>query len=112
MNITMKRFAGLATLLVVLAAAGSAQAAGCEGYGSAPLDASDAPKTLAGGRTATFEAYYSSSGSTLTVEAADPARPISHPYIRANLPDDATVMVTVKTERGDGPVRVRINGTE
>src|SRR4051794_17038065 len=94
----------LSSLVVALIGAGSAHAE-CYYPSTGEIKA---PKTAAAGTTLTFEAYNDSAGATVTVEAADPARPISHPYTRSDVPEN-WFDVTVETERGDGPVRVRLD---
>src|SRR4051794_39175725 len=94
----------LGSLLVALIGAGSAHAE-CDITSDSEIKA---PKTAAAGATLKFKAYNDATGATLTVEAADPARPISHPYTRSDVPEN-WFDVTVKTERGDGPIRVRLD---
>src|SRR3954469_7362662 len=94
----------LGSLLVALIGAGSAHAE-CDNTSDSEIKA---PKAAAAGATLKFKAYNDTAGATLTVEAADPARPISHPYTRSDVPEN-WFDVTVKTERGDGPVRVRLD---
>src|SRR4051812_17472702 len=106
----------LGSLLVALVGAGSAHAECSTDTSGGEIKA---PDTAVAGATIPSEAYIGSgpyffhpSGATLPVEAADPTKPISHPYTREGPPSSAWFDATVKTERGDGPIRVRLDWDE
>jgi len=107
-------FAVVLALAVPTGAPAQTQAPNCEyegGRSTLGLEGDELPKFVAWGQATTFESYMGepeTNNGYVQVMAADPARPIAHPY---TAPHDRTSFQTnpLDVARGDGPVRIVVS---